>query len=317
ILTAQTAATIVASSGFASTGNNFDDFKLVTISGTVFNDLDGDGSQESGEPGLQNWAVDLMKGLTLVAQKLTDASGNYSFTNLGPGTYTIQEELQPGWLRTSTPASYTVTTNSSVNVSGEAFGNFQTIRISGLVFNDRNADGVQESGEPGLNGWTINLFKAPSPVPTAHRTTSNNGITDGVFSFGSVGPGMYTIQEVVQAGWMQTTTPLSYSFTATSGMDVSGLIFGNNAPATHFAISAPASTMAGAAFSFTVTALDAFNNTAIAYMGTVHISSSDVKAILPANYTFTSADAGVHMFSAATLRASRSQSITGTDAVNT
>src|SRR5207244_2495019 len=63
-------------------------------------------------------------------------------------------------------------------------------------------------------------------------------------------------------------------------------------------------------------ALDAFNNPAIAYMGTVHISSSDVKATLPANYTFTSADAGVHMFSAATLKTAPSQSITGTDTVN-
>ena len=79
---------------------------LSSISGTVFNDLNGDGSQEPGEPGLQNWEVDRFQGQTLVQAVLTDANGNFSFSNLGPGTFTIQEVVEPGWLRTSTPATY-------------------------------------------------------------------------------------------------------------------------------------------------------------------------------------------------------------------
>jgi hypothetical protein len=306
-LTAQTAATTVATSGFASTGNNFDDFQLVTISGTIFNDLNGDGTMEAGEPGLQNWVADLLKGGVLVKQLLTDASGNFTFMNLGPGTFTIQEEQEPGWLLTSTPTTYSVTTNSGVNVSGEAFGNFQTMRISGIVFNDLNGDGVQETGEPGLQGWTVDLIKGQSK---ATRKTDANGN----FTFVGVGPGTFTVQEELQTGWMQTSTPTTYSVTTMSGTNVSGEIFGNIAPATHFSVSLPASTTAGAAFSFTITALDAFNNTAVGYQGTVTFSSSDPKRVLPANYKFTSADAGVHMFSA-TLRTAGSQSITATDTV--
>src|SRR5439155_736643 len=50
--------------------------------------------------------------------------------------------------------------------------------------------------------------------------------------------------------------------------------------------------------SFTVTALDAYSNTATGYRGSVHFSSSDPLALLPANYTFAAGDNGVHTFSA-------------------
>ena len=60
----------------------------------------------------------------------------------------------------------------------------------------------------------------------------------------------------------------------------------------------PSPTNAGLAGSFTLTARDAFGNLATGYTGTVHFTSSDGIASLPANYTFTSADAGVHTFNA-------------------
>src|SRR5207245_885844 len=53
-------------------------------------------------------------------------------------------------------------------------------------------------------------------------------------------------------------------------------------------------------------------NTASGYTGTVHFSSSDAQAVLPANYTFTATDAGVHTFSA-TLKTPGAQSVTATD----
>ena len=82
--------------------------------------------------------------------------------------------------------------------------------------------------------------------------------------------------------------------------------------ATHFVVSAPASAAAGSAFSFTVTALDQFNNTATGYAGTVHFTSTDVGAVLPANSTLTN---GVGTFSA-TLNTGGNQTITATDTVN-
>jgi hypothetical protein len=83
---------------------------------------------------------------------------------------------------------------------------------------------------------------------------------------------------------------------------------------THLGVNAPSSSTAGQAFSITVTALDANNNTLTSYRGTVQFSSSDGQALLPGNYTFTAADNGVHTFSnAVTLKTAGSQSIIATD----
>src|SRR5205085_2475929 len=79
----------------------------------------------------------------------------------------------------------------------------------------------------------------------------------------------------------------------------------------HSLVSAPASATAGTAFNFTVTALDAFNNTATSYAGTVHFTSSDGAATLPGNTTLTN---GTGTFNA-TLNTAGNQTITATDTV--
>ncbi len=76
----------------------------------------------------------------------------------------------------------------------------------------------------------------------------------------------------------------------------------------------PSATTAGSAANVTVTALDAYGNIATGYTGTVRFTSSDAKAGLPANFTFTSAEAGQYVFSA-TLKTAGTQSITSTDTV--
>jgi hypothetical protein len=59
----------------------------------------------------------------------------------------------------------------------------------------------------------------------------------------------------------------------------------------------PASTItAGAAFSLKVTVLDAFGKKVKNYTGTIHFSDSLATTVLPADYTFNGADAGMHTF---------------------
>ena len=84
------------------------------------------------------------------------------------------------------------------------------------------------------------------------------------------------------------------------------------AAATHFSVVAPASATAGTSFSFTVTALDGTNATDTGYTGTVHFTSPDGQAVLPADSTLTS---GVGTFSA-TLKTAGNQTITATDNFN-
>jgi hypothetical protein len=86
--------------------------------------------------------------------------------------------------------------------------------------------------------------------------------------------------------------------------------------AAYFAVAAPASVSAGTPFDITVTALDPYGNAAVNYLGTVTFSTSDTDPgiVLPADYTFTAADAGVHTFSGGvTLITPGDQTITATD----
>jgi hypothetical protein len=88
---------------------------------------------------------------------------------------------------------------------------------------------------------------------------------------------------------------------------------GNTNPLSSFSITGfPASITAGSAGTFTVTALNGDGIADTGYTGTVHFTSSDSQAGLPADYTFTTADAGVHSFSA-TLKTAGTQSITVRD----
>ena len=84
-------------------------------------------------------------------------------------------------------------------------------------------------------------------------------------------------------------------------------------PASLFAISAPSTAAAGSAFPFTVNAEDQYGNTDAGYAGTVHFTSSDGLATLPADSTLS---VGTGSFSA-TLKTSGSPILTATDTVTT
>jgi hypothetical protein len=85
----------------------------------------------------------------------------------------------------------------------------------------------------------------------------------------------------------------------------------SGAAATHFSVTASTPVTAGSNVSFTVTALDMSNATDTGYTGTVHFTSTDGQAVLPADSTLTN---GVGNFQA-TLKTAGNQTITATDVV--
>src|SRR5580692_8625212 len=117
------------------------------------------------------------------------------------------------------------------------------------------------------------------------------------------------------------TTPVQVnnlsSVTAIAAGDIFSLAIQGqaNAVATHFSVSAPASSAAGTSFNFSVTALDASNHPVAGYTGTVHFTSADPLAALPVDYTFTATDHGTHTISG-TLNTAGTQTITTTDTAN-
>ena len=83
--------------------------------------------------------------------------------------------------------------------------------------------------------------------------------------------------------------------------------------ATHFSVMSPASAVAGSVFNFDVTPVDDMGNAVSDYSGTVRFTSTDGKAILPAN---TALGGGTGTFSA-TLETVGPQTITATDMAKT
>jgi hypothetical protein len=88
------------------------------------------------------------------------------------------------------------------------------------------------------------------------------------------------------------------------------------ASASVFALTTSGAVTAGSPFDLTVTAVDSFGQTALGYTGTVTFSATDPNpaVVLPSDYTFTVADAGMHTFAGgATLYSAGSQAVTATD----
>jgi hypothetical protein len=80
----------------AAGGNNFAEIVLSSISGTVFLDQNNNGVQNGADTGISGVTIQLLNAVnSVVATTTTDASGNYSFSGLQPGTYSVREPSQP------------------------------------------------------------------------------------------------------------------------------------------------------------------------------------------------------------------------------
>lgn len=75
-----------------------------------------------------------------------------------------------------------------------------TNSISGIVFNDTNANGVQDTGEPSIPGVTVSLYDQNNNVVATTTTTA-----DGSYSFHNLPPGIYTVVETNLSGYVSTT----------------------------------------------------------------------------------------------------------------
>lgn len=72
------------------------------ICGVKFEDLNGNGLQDPGEPGLPGWTIILLDaGGNQIATTVTGPDGRFCFFGLLPGTYRVEEESRDGWVRTT------------------------------------------------------------------------------------------------------------------------------------------------------------------------------------------------------------------------
>ncbi len=201
----------------------------VTIGDRVWADLNRNGMQDEGGPGIPGIVVDLFEGCTdtvVAATRTTTNSGQYVFTNLAPGQYRI---------RATAPSGFVFTQKGVGNAIGDSDFNGNGITdcltltagqqnfdidaglydptaaiptptptatpiggyIGDRVWNDLNRNGAQDTGEPSLQGVTVELLAtcAGTSVLQTQQTTNS-----GQYLFRDLAPGQYLVRVTAPSG---------------------------------------------------------------------------------------------------------------------
>lgn len=215
-----------------------------------FTDLNGNGrwdSGESGEAGLANVSVALYKSGGTLATPLeanpqtTTSTGAYSFTGPLPGSYYVEFTLPSGYKFSSPLQGGDLTRDSDAVAQGNPLlGRTATFSLTGgqtlttidagayvpaalgnFIWSDTNKDGIQNGGEPGLDGVQVKLYTGSGTLVSSYTTTGGTGL----YSFTGLAPGSYYVQFTLPSGYKFTTlnNPAGTSATDSDASPSSGL----------------------------------------------------------------------------------------------
>ena len=244
-------ALIVFNSASAGQSNQTSDFGFseapppVEIGDTVFIDVNMDGIQDAGDTPVVGATVNLFDlAGNLVATTTTDANGNYLFGEADgvlPGVeYAVvmnnPADFAPGGvLEELVPTIPNVGGDDALDSDATLIGGFPTIgatapaagmdttfdfgftqlaSLGDFVFEDTNANGIQDPGEQGINGVTIMLFDAAGNMITTdafgnplNLVTGPNPVdgSPGFYMLSNLLPGDYTVKFTPPPGF--TLTP--------------------------------------------------------------------------------------------------------------
>ncbi len=203
---------ITLNSGDVGTNYDFCEHLPAELHGTVYHDRNDNGVQDAGEEGIEGVRIMLTDADgNVVGDMLTDAAGDYWFTDLFPGEYTVME-FQPDSFIDGTDVVGTVDgiTNGdipendkfTVNLDGGDvgvnydFGEILGASISGRVHVDANGDCTYETGvDELLAGVTLELLDSEGNLIATTVTDA-----DGNYSFGGLRPGEYSVRQVQPDG---------------------------------------------------------------------------------------------------------------------
>jgi hypothetical protein len=246
---------------------------------------------------------------------VTDYPGTVHLTSSdGSATLPIDAVLTNGTgafqVTLSTLGNQTVTATDTV--TGSITGTSSTILVSTGAATHLTVTAASPETVGSAFNFTVTARDASNNIALGYGGIVHFTSTDGSASLpanSTLTNGTGTFVATLLTAGNETITATDIATASITGN--SGAIVVNPAGATHFIVSAASPETAGSAFSFTVTARDANNNTATGYAGTIHFTSSDAAATLPANSALTN---GAGTFSA-TLKIPGSQAITATDTV--
>ncbi|MCB0641657.1 MAG: HYR domain-containing protein, partial [Phaeodactylibacter sp.] len=187
----------------------------------VWLDANANGTQDPGEPGIAGVTV-ILDGTTGAGEpvqltQLTGSMGEYLFTNLQPGTYKVTFQAPAGLMLTAVndpdatdatdsdadPAMGGMTGNytlesgdSELTVDAGYFGNAS---IGDFVWNDLNANGIQDPNEPGIANVLVELTGTDNQGNPISATTLTG--PDGFYLFSGLAAGSYKLTFSQPAGF--------------------------------------------------------------------------------------------------------------------
>lgn len=179
------------------------------VSGNLFRDINSNRNKDAAEPGAGvitiyadangNSVFDFGERFTI-----SDANGNYTI-GLPPGTHSLRIAVPTG-LRLTSPLSgiNTVTVTATSNINNINFGFEQlNFNATGVKYNDVNGNGVRDGGEAAIGNVQFYIdLDGDNRIDIGEPTARSNA--NGNYQLTFPGPGVYTIREIAQPGFVQT-----------------------------------------------------------------------------------------------------------------
>ena len=251
-----TFSVVFSSGGGNLTTANFGYFKpgfaTAMVGGVVFNDLNGNGTQDKGEAGVAGAVITLapngiqaskvIAGAAANPTAISDGTGHYVFNGVTPFLgYDLTVKPPVGYKQTIPAGKLSVLPSPGDNLTTENFGVAKVVvppvngGVSGLVFNDADGNGQQNNGEGGLSGVTVHLVPIINNLVAGVAATGISLVTgsNGQFVFANVAPGAYNLYEDVLTGYTQTVpTQDAYAVDIVAGGNITGKTFAQFKPGT-------------------------------------------------------------------------------------
>ena len=202
----------------------------VSVGNFVWKDIDIDGIQDVGEPGIAGVTLSITKADgtpvtdvfgNAVTTTTTDANGNYLFANLPPGSYKVTATTPSGLVATTAAAgsdrgvdsstgfatSGTLSSNGASDLTLDFGFRDPMVAVGDFVWFDTDRDGVQDVGESGIAGVTLSITKADGSAVTdvfGNAVTTTTTDASGNYLFANLPLGSYKVSVVNPTGYTAT-----------------------------------------------------------------------------------------------------------------